>query len=96
MGFAMAPVHEGKVVKPEVFNALPEDMRKNVQAKIEALQKELEAILERVPKSDKQRRNRLIELNQEMAEGAVREALNDVRAAFADVPAGARIHRCSG
>ncbi len=86
MGFAMAPVHEGKVVKPEVFNALPEDMRKNVQAKIEALQKELEAILERVPKSDKQRRNRLIELNQEMAEGAVREALNDVRAAFADVP----------
>src|SRR5690606_37166363 len=80
------PVHEGKVVKPEVFNALPEDMRKNVQAKNEALQKELEAILERVPKSDKQRRNRLIELNQEMAEGAVREALNDVRAAFADVP----------
>jgi len=74
------------VVKPEVFNALPEDMRKNVQAKNEALQKELEAILERVPKSDKQRRNRLIELNQEMAEGAVREALNDVRAAFADVP----------
>ena len=86
MGFAMAPVHEGKVVKPEVFNALPEEMRKNVQAKIEALQKELESILEQVPKSDKQRRNRLTELNQEMAEGAVREALNDVRNAFADVP----------
>ncbi|MGB3719522.1 MAG: ATP-dependent protease [Proteobacteria bacterium] len=86
MGFAMAPVHEGRVVKPEVFNALPEDMRKNVQAKIEALQKELEAILEQVPKSDKLRRNRLSELNQEMAEGAVREALEDVRASFADVP----------
>ncbi|MFO7297612.1 MAG: ATP-binding protein, partial [Pseudomonadota bacterium] len=68
------------------FNALPEEMRKNVQAKIEALQKELESILEQVPKSDKQRRNRLTELNQEMAEGAVREALNDVRNAFADVP----------
>ncbi len=86
MGFAMAPVHEGKVVKPEVFNALPDDMRKNVQAKIEALQKELEAILERVPKSDKQRRNSLSELNQEMAEGTVREALDDVRANFSDVP----------
>jgi len=86
MGFAMAPVHEGKVVKPEVFNALPEDMRSNVQAKIEALQKELEAILERVPKSDKQRRNRLSELNQEIAEGVVREALDDVRASFSDVP----------
>ncbi|MCL4767573.1 MAG: Lon protease family protein [Hyphomicrobiaceae bacterium] len=86
MGFAMAPVHEGKVVKPEVFNALPEDMRKNVQTKIEALQKELEAILERVPKSDKQRRHRLSELNEDIAEGAVGEALDDVRAGFSDVP----------
>ena len=86
MGFAMAPVHEGKVVKPEVFNALPEDMRKNVQAKIEVLQKELESILERVPKSDKARRNRLSELNQETAAGVVSEALHDVRASFAEVP----------
>lgn len=86
MGFGMAPVHEGKVVKPEVFNALPEDMRSNVQAKIEALQKELETILERVPKSDKQRRHRLSELNQEIAAVIVREALDDVQASFSDVP----------
>ena len=26
-GFAMAPMHEGKIVKPEVFNTLPEAMR---------------------------------------------------------------------
>ena len=38
----MAPMHEGKVVKPEVFNALPEAMRRDVELKIEALQKELE------------------------------------------------------
>ena len=57
-GFTMAPMHEGKVVKPEVFNALPEAMRKDVEAKIEALQKELEAILERMPKADKKRRGR--------------------------------------
>ena len=86
MGFAMAPVHEGKVVKPEVFAALPEEMRKGVQAKIEALQKELEAILEKAPKSDKQRRARLSALNEEIAEIAVREALEDLKPAFADVP----------
>ena len=33
-GFAMAPMHEGKVVKPEVFNALPEAMRRDVETKI--------------------------------------------------------------
>ena len=85
MGFAMAPMHEGKVVKPEVFNALPEDMRKVVEGKIELLQKELEGILERVPKSEKERRLRLVALNEEVAAIAVRDALDDVKALFADL-----------
>lgn len=83
-GFAMAPMHEGKIVKPEVFNTLPEAMRREVEQKIEALQKELEAILEKVPKADKQRRARMSELNEEVAKVAVREALDDLAAAFSD------------
>ncbi len=85
-GFGMAPMHEGKVVKPETFAGLPEDMKKGVEAKIEGLQKELEKILEAVPKTDKQRRARLSELNEEIANIAVIEALDDLKAAFADVP----------
>jgi lon-related putative ATP-dependent protease len=85
MGFAMAPMHEGKVVKPEVFNALPDEMRRVVESKIEALQKELENILERVPKSEKERRARLADLNEEVAAIAVRDALDDVKAEFADL-----------
>ena len=49
-GFAMAPMHEGKVVKPEVFNALPEAMRRDVETKIAALEKELGQVLERLPR----------------------------------------------
>jgi lon-related putative ATP-dependent protease len=85
-GFTMAPMHEGKVVKPEVFNALPEAMRKDVEHKIENLQKELEAILERMPKADKKRRAHLSELNEEVAQNAIREALDDLLSAYADVP----------
>ena len=85
-GFGMAPMHEGKVVKPEVFSGLPEDMKKGVETKIELLQKELEQILEAAPKSDKQRRGRLSELNEEIAGIVVIEALDDLKAAFADVP----------
>ncbi|MFM9941112.1 MAG: Lon protease family protein [Hyphomicrobiaceae bacterium] len=85
-GFAMAPMHEGKIVKPEVFNTLPDAMKKEVEQRIEALQKELEQILEKVPKSDKQRRARTSDLNAEIASLAVREALDDVAAAFADQP----------
>jgi predicted ATP-dependent protease len=85
-GFVMAPTHEGKIVKPEVFNTLPEVMRKEVETRIESLQKELEQILERVPKSDKQRRQRVSDLNTEVATVVVRDALDDVEAAFASEP----------
>ena len=85
-GFVMAPTHEGKIVKPEVFNTLPEAMRKEVESRIETLQKELEQILERMPKSEKVRRQHVSELNTEVATVAVREALDDVGAAFASEP----------
>jgi len=85
-GFVMAPTHEGKIVKPDVFNTLPEAMRKEVETRIEALQKELEQILERVPKSDKQRRQHVSDLNTEVATVVVHDALADVHAAFADEP----------
>jgi lon-related putative ATP-dependent protease len=82
-GFVMAPTHEGKIVKPEVFNTLPEAMRKDVETRIEGLQKELEQILERMPKSDKMRRARLSDLNTEVASVAVRDALEEVAKAYA-------------
>ncbi len=85
-GFAMAPMLEGKVVKPEVFMQLPEDMRRSVETKIEALQGELEQLLTRVPKSDKERRQKLADLQEEIATVATREAIDDLEAAFADLP----------
>jgi lon-related putative ATP-dependent protease len=95
-GFTMAPMHEGKVVKPEVFNALPETMRKDVETKIEALQKELAAILEQMPKADKERRAQLSELNEDVAKHAVDEALDDLLASFSDVPAALDYVRTAG
>jgi len=95
-GFTMAPMHEGKVVKPEVFSALPESMRREVEVKIEALQKELEGILERMPKADKKRRSQLSELNEEVARHAVEEALDDLMASFADVPQALEYLRAAG
>ncbi|HJU32148.1 MAG TPA: ATP-binding protein [Hyphomicrobiaceae bacterium] len=95
-GFTMAPMHEGKVVKPEVFNALPETMRKDVEIKIEALQKEMASILERMPKADKVRRSALSELNEDVAKHAVDEALDDLLASFSDVPAAFDFIRAAG
>ena len=85
-GFAMAPMHEGKVVKPEVFSALPDAMRRDVQNKIAALEKELAQALERLPRADKKRRVQLSELNEEIATTAIRDALLELHDSVADIP----------
>lgn len=84
-GFAIAPTHDGQVIKPEIFNALPEEERKAIESKIEALQSELEAVLEQIPKWEKERRSELRELNEEFAQVVVRQALADVREEFSDL-----------
>ncbi len=84
-GFAMAPMHDGKVVRSEVFGQLPEPMRRDVETRITALQSELEAILASEPKADKRRRLERAALDEEVARHAVEEALEPVSAAFADL-----------
>jgi lon-related putative ATP-dependent protease len=86
-GFAFAPMHEGRVVKPDTFNALPDAMRNEKQAQLAALETELAHVLERLPKSEKERRVKVAELNTELARAVVTAALEDIASAFTDVPA---------
>lgn len=85
-GFAMAPMHDGRVVRSEVFSQLPEAMRRDVETRISSLQAELEVILASAPKADKRRREQLSALNEEVSRHVVEEALDLVSAAFSDLP----------
>lgn len=84
-GIAVAPVLEGKVVKADVFNSVPEALRREVETKIAALEAEIEAILTERPESEKARRERLVALNEQAAGRHVRAALQDLRSEFAEV-----------
>jgi hypothetical protein len=84
-GIAVAPVLEGKVVKNDVFNNLPEALRREVQTKIAALEAEIEAILAERPDAEKERRARLTTLNEQVAGRHVRAALDDLKSEFAEV-----------
>ena len=95
-GFAMAPMHEGKVVKPEVFNALPEAMRRDVENKIAALEKELGQVLERFPRTEKKRRAQLSELNEEVAKAAIRDALVELHTSVSDIAEAAAYLEAAG
>ena len=81
-GFAMAPVRDGEVMKPEAFNQLPEDERKRIEGEIQTLQRELAGILEELQQWEKERRERLAALNKEVAEGIVSQSLRPVHEAF--------------
>lgn len=83
-GFAFAPVQDGEVMRPEVFQQLDDEKRKAIQDSIDELQKELQGILEKLPRWDKERREAIRTLNREVANYAVTHALEDVRKAFAD------------
>lgn len=84
-GIAVAPVLEGKVVKTDVFNSVPEALRREVETKIAALEAEIEAILAERPEAEKERRARLNALNEQIAGKHVRNALEDIKTEFADL-----------
>jgi predicted ATP-dependent protease len=90
VGFALAPSQNGQVVPPDEFNAWPEDKRRQAQADIEALETDLEHIVRQIPQWDKQRRDDVRALNRDTAKFAVDHLIEEVAAAFADIPRVAR------
>jgi lon-related putative ATP-dependent protease len=82
MGFALAPLSGNQVIKPEVFNALPQAERERIEKVMERLQGELETTLRKVPQLEKQRRQKIRKLNNELAELVVGLEIKDVLAEF--------------
>jgi len=95
-GIAVAPILEGKVVRSDVFNSVPESLRREVHTKIAALEAEIEAILAERPEAEKARRERLLALNEQVAGRQVRAALDEPTKAFADVPGVERFLKAAG
>lgn len=83
-GVAVAPILEGKVVKTDVFNSVPEELRREVETKIAALESEIEALLAERPGAEKARRERLNALNEQVAGRQVRAVLDELKIQFGD------------
>jgi lon-related putative ATP-dependent protease len=85
-GFAFAPVRDGEVMRPEIFQQLSDEERQEIQAKIDVLQKELQEIIIQFPRWDKERRASIREIDNEVMMSAVTHAMQETRAAFQDIP----------
>jgi lon-related putative ATP-dependent protease len=87
MGFMIAPLKDGKVIKPEDFKALDQPEREAIEAKLSELQEDLKAVLERLPVFEKERRQRIRETTSEFANSTVELAIRQLAKRFEDVPA---------
>lgn len=85
-GFAFAPNRDGEVMKPDAFNALPQEERERIKDVIGELEKSLADIFRNVPGWEKERREQVKRLNREVAENAVGDAIKDLAAMFQENP----------
>lgn len=67
VGFAFAPVRNGKPLAPDEFQALPESERAEFERALEELQAELQESLERAPIWMQQAREKIRDLNRQTA-----------------------------
>lgn len=85
-GIAFAPVRAGEVVNPEAFRALPEKEQKRIEEAIAALEERLQQRLEELPKWQRERQERIHELDRDVTGAAVRHIADEVRKKYAAFP----------
>lgn len=83
-GYVLAPMHEGRVVRSDVFRALPEALKRNVEAKITVLEDELQAIVASLPDADFEASEKHDALVRQAALRAIRPSLAALRRAYGD------------
>lgn len=86
-GLVFAPMRNGEVMPPEEAQKLSEAERKQLESNVEVLQGQLQKILRQLPRTQRQARDRLTELNREIANFAVSGLLDELREKYNTLPA---------
>ena len=84
-GLGFAPVRDGEVMPPEEFNKLPEEQRKELGEKVEELQKEAQKIFQKIPVWERDVREKLRELTEEITAFAVGPLIKELRKKYEGV-----------
>jgi lon-related putative ATP-dependent protease len=86
MGLALAPRRDGKVLAPEIFEALPEAERERIQHDLEEVQGDLEGVMQKVPQWEREHREAARELNRNTTGAAIAVMMDELRAGYRDMP----------
>jgi lon-related putative ATP-dependent protease len=86
-GYTLAPTAEGEIIKPEDFEALPEEQKEQTLASIEKLKDELKQIVRQLPGWKKESRERFKHLNSEFSQLAIDPVFVELNGKYQDYPA---------
>ncbi|MBE9506530.1 MAG: AAA family ATPase [Chloroflexi bacterium] len=86
VGLAFAPLQEGEVVEPDEFQKLPEEERKQVETEIAKLQEGLQEAIRQVRQWEREAREKVKELDREIAMFAVGHLIDELCQKHAELP----------
>jgi predicted ATP-dependent protease len=86
VGITFAPLAEGTVMAPEAFQQLDPAERERIQATIAGLEEALRAVLQEVPRWEREGREAVRALAREVAAFAVNALMADERERYAELP----------
>jgi lon-related putative ATP-dependent protease len=86
-GMAVAPAPRGEPLTPEEYDALPEPMKQDIQARGAVLHDRLDAALRQLRQFEREARLAGEKLVQDVAAAAVRQLIQELREQFAGLPA---------
>lgn len=85
-GFAFAPIRNHEVLSPDEFQKLSSEERAHIEETVSALQNDLQAIIEQIPKWHKEARDRLKALHREAVQMAIGHLIARIKERYTDLP----------
>ncbi|HTN53058.1 MAG TPA: ATP-binding protein [Anaeromyxobacter sp.] len=87
LGMGFAPLQGGEVIDSEHFRQLPPEVQERFQRDIAQLQARLQEAVRAIPDLQRRHRERVKQLNREVALSAAGHLLEELRRGYADLPA---------
>ena len=84
-GLAVAPLKEGEVMSPDEFQKLPEEERKRLEKEIADVQEQLQQTLPQARQWEREAREKVKELDRQVATFAVGGMMDEIRDTYADL-----------
>ncbi len=86
VGLAFAPIKDGEVVSPDEFQNLSEERREEVREDIAGLQERLQDTMRQARQWEREARDRLKDLDRQVAMFAVGHRIDELKEKYADLP----------